>query len=138
MRAAFVVAAQSLPAHSHKFSRHDFTLAQLFACLAVKELLKRSYRGAEEVLRDSPGWLADVGLRRAPDHNTLCRAAGYQGPWGVEVLSEDLRRLPIGDEFRRFSNPERGKSSFHRLPLRNDRLVISRHEEVAAGFECLH
>src|SRR5437764_5308381 len=77
MRAAFVLAAQSLPDYSHRFSRHDFTLAQLFACLAVKELLRRSYRGAEAVLRDSPGWLADVGLRRAPDHSTLCRAADH-------------------------------------------------------------
>src|SRR5204863_10209938 len=39
--------------------------------------LKRSYRGAGAVLRDSPGWLADVGLRRAPDHNTLWRAADF-------------------------------------------------------------
>src|SRR5436190_12560152 len=77
MRAAFVLAAQSLPDYSHKFSRHDFTLAQLFACLAVKELLKRSYRGAEAVLRDSPGWLNEIGLHRAPDHNTLWRAADY-------------------------------------------------------------
>jgi hypothetical protein len=77
MRVAFVLAAQSLPDYSNRFSRHDFTLAQLFACLAVKELLKRSYRGAEAVLRDSPDWLRDIGLRRTPDHNTLCRAADY-------------------------------------------------------------
>jgi sugar phosphate isomerase/epimerase len=30
-----------------------------------------------------------------------CRAAGYEGPWGVEVLSQELRRLPIGEEFER-------------------------------------
>jgi sugar phosphate isomerase/epimerase len=30
-----------------------------------------------------------------------CRAAGYQGPWGVEVLSAELRKLPIGEEFER-------------------------------------
>ena len=77
MRAAYHLAVQSLPSHSHKFSRRDFTLPQLFACLVVKEHLKRSYRGAEAVLRDSEGWLRDVGLSRAPDHNTLCRAAAF-------------------------------------------------------------
>jgi len=30
-----------------------------------------------------------------------CRAAGYPGPWGVEVLSEELRNLPIEQIFDR-------------------------------------
>jgi hypothetical protein len=77
MRTAYAVAREGLPAYACKWSRHDFTLPQLFACLAAKELLKRSYRGAEAVLRDSPDWLADVGLTRAPDHNTLWRAASF-------------------------------------------------------------
>ena len=77
MRAAYLLASRSLPSHSNKFSRKDFTLPQLFACLVVKEHLRRSYRGAEELLRDCGHWLADVGLRRAPDHNTLCRAAKF-------------------------------------------------------------
>jgi hypothetical protein len=77
MRAAYHLASRSLPEYSCKFSRKDFTLPQLFACLVVKEHLKRSYRGAEAVLRDCPEWLRDVGLSRAPDHNTLCRAAAF-------------------------------------------------------------
>jgi hypothetical protein len=77
MRVAFELARQSLPTYSSKFSRRDFTLPQLFACLAVKEHMKRSYRGAEELLRDCDHWLADVGMARAPDHNTLCRAARF-------------------------------------------------------------
>src|SRR4051812_29644359 len=78
MRAAWHLATQSLPDHTSKFSRRDgFTLPQLFACLAVKELLKRSYRGAEALLRDCEHWCKDIGLPRVPDHNTLCRAANY-------------------------------------------------------------
>src|SRR3954464_15264763 len=77
MRTAYRLARDVLPKYSHKFSRHDFTLPQLFACLVVKEHLKRSYRGAEAVLADSEGWLRDCGMTRAPDHNTLCRAAGF-------------------------------------------------------------
>ena len=65
MRVAHLLASQSLPQHTCKFSRRDFTLPQLFACLAVKELLKRSYRGAEAVLLDCPHWCRDIGLRRS-------------------------------------------------------------------------
>jgi sugar phosphate isomerase/epimerase len=32
-----------------------------------------------------------------------CREAGYPGPWGVEVLSEELRNLPIEQIFDRAS-----------------------------------
>src|SRR5437870_5166418 len=77
MRAAFHLASRSLPKYSSKFSRKDFTLPQLFACLAVKEMLGRSYRGAEDLLNDSDNWLREVGLTHAPDHNTLCRAAKF-------------------------------------------------------------
>jgi hypothetical protein len=77
MRAAHHLASQSLPDYSCKFSRRDFTLPQLFACLVVKEQMRRSYRGAEALLRDCEHWLRDIGLRRAPDHNTLCRAAAF-------------------------------------------------------------
>jgi sugar phosphate isomerase/epimerase len=31
----------------------------------------------------------------------VCRELGYDGPWGVEVLSEELRRLPIDEMFDR-------------------------------------
>src|SRR4029453_7322077 len=75
MLVAHHLASQVLPPYSGKFSRHDFTLAQLFACLCAKELLKRSYRGAEAVLRDAEHWCRAIGMRKVPDHNTLCRAA---------------------------------------------------------------
>src|SRR3954463_11227466 len=77
MRVAHLLASQSLPKHTCKSSRKDFTLPQLFACLTVKEMLKRSYRGAEALLRDCEHWCKDIGLRRVPDHNTLQRAATF-------------------------------------------------------------
>jgi hypothetical protein len=77
MQMAHGLACQCLPSFSSPFSRHDFTLPQLFACLVVKDQLKRSYRGAEALLRDSQSWLDDIGMSRAPDHNTLCRAARF-------------------------------------------------------------
>jgi len=36
-----------------------------------------------------------------PAYVEVCRGLGYPGPWGVEVLSEELRRLPIEEEFQR-------------------------------------
>jgi hypothetical protein len=75
-------------------------LPQLFACLATKELLNRSSRGIEEVLRDNPNWLRDVGLGYTPDHNTLHRAAafllrkrnGYMRRWQVETVNSMVKR----------------------------------------------
>ena len=77
MRVAYALAAQALPDYSSKFSRHDFTLPQLMACLVVKEQMKRSYRGVEALLHDSMHWCRDIGMRRVPDHNTLQRAAAF-------------------------------------------------------------
>jgi hypothetical protein len=75
MLVAHHLASQALSKYSSKFSRRDFTLPQLFACLVVKEQQRRSYRGAEALLRDSPEWCSAIGMRKPPDHNTLCRAA---------------------------------------------------------------
>jgi sugar phosphate isomerase/epimerase len=36
-----------------------------------------------------------------PAYVEVCRDMGYPGPWGVEVLSEELRSLPIEEEFNR-------------------------------------
>jgi len=35
------------------------------------------------------------------DYVASCREVGYEGPWGVEVLSEELRNLPIEQIFER-------------------------------------
>ena len=36
-----------------------------------------------------------------PAYVEACREHGYHGPWGVEVLSEELRNLPMEEIFRR-------------------------------------
>jgi sugar phosphate isomerase/epimerase len=35
------------------------------------------------------------------EYVAACRDQGYEGPWGVEVLSEELRNLPIAEIFDR-------------------------------------
>lgn len=87
MREAHRLASRVWPSYAHPCSRHDFTLPQLFACLVVREMLCLSYRRAEALLRDSPHWLADIGMARPPDHNTLWRA------FGVLVESKEVGRM---------------------------------------------
>ena len=36
-----------------------------------------------------------------PAYVEVCQEIGYGGPWGVEVLSEELRNLPIEQIFER-------------------------------------
>jgi hypothetical protein len=74
MRVAYHLARGALPKYLSKFSRHDFTLPQLFACLVVKEHQRKTYRDVEALLRDAAHWCRDIGMSKVPDHNTLCRA----------------------------------------------------------------
>lgn len=74
MNAAFALAQACIKEHQSKFSRKDFTGPQLFACLVLREHQKKSYRGVVALLKDCPHWCADIGLKKVPDHNTLCRA----------------------------------------------------------------
>lgn len=75
LTAHHVAAAGVLPRYSSKYSRHDFTLPQLFACLVLKEFERKDYRGAEQLLTDWPALGREVGMDVAPDHTTLKRAS---------------------------------------------------------------
>jgi len=72
--AAYALAQATLPLYNSKYSRKDFTQAQLFACLVLREHQKKSYRGLVALLEDCPHWCADIGLTKVPDPWTLCRA----------------------------------------------------------------
>jgi hypothetical protein len=74
LNAAYALATAVLKDHQSKFSRKDFTGPQLFACLVLREHQKKSYRGVVALLKDCPEWCADIGLKKVPNHNTLCRA----------------------------------------------------------------
>ena len=62
--------------YDSRFSRHDFTRPQLFACLVLRESLRLSYRKTEAFLIDVPDWLSKIEMSCVPDHNTLWRAFG--------------------------------------------------------------
>ncbi len=48
----------------------------------------------------------------------VCRELGYDGPWGVEVLSEELRRLPIETIFERAYETTRAQIALARELVR--------------------
>lgn len=72
---AYHVAKDALPQYWNKYSRRDYTLPQLFACLVLKEFERKDYRGAEQLLIDCRDLREAIGLAQAPDHTTLKRAA---------------------------------------------------------------
>jgi hypothetical protein len=76
MRLAHEMAEAYLPAYRNKFSRHDFTLAQLFACLVLREHMKLTYRRLVALLRDSD-WCQRLGMTKVSSIAALCRAFRY-------------------------------------------------------------
>ena len=108
MRRAYTLGNRIFPEYACPSSRQDFTQPQLFACLVLRESLRLSYRKAEAFLRDVPGWLAGIGMPRAPDHTTLWRAfgallAGRRVDKALDLLAadhagaltRDLRAAPL-------------------------------------------
>ena len=49
-RTAYEAGQKALPRYAHKFSRPDFTCAQLFAILALRKFFKTDYRGVTQYL----------------------------------------------------------------------------------------
>lgn len=76
MVVAFRLGNKHLEQYASPFSRKDFALPQLFACLALRQFYNLSYRRTEALLADCRDLRDAVGLARAPDHNTLCDAFG--------------------------------------------------------------
>jgi len=61
--------------YGHRFSRHDFTLAQLFACLVLRKFFRTDYRGIAEILEDWPQLCKDIGFdKKVPHFTTLQKA----------------------------------------------------------------
>ncbi len=122
---AWRVGKSCLPQYASKFSRHDFTLAQLFACLVLRQFYNLSYRKTEALLRDSPSWRRAIGLKKTPDHNTLSDA------FDVVVQAERLGKMldELADAFEKA-----GLLQLDRKPLAIDSTCFeSRH--VSRHFE---
>ncbi len=63
--------------YCYKFSRHNLTLAEFFACLIVRKMIGKAYRRTEDLLRDT-NWCQQSGLTRVPYHATLWRVTRWR------------------------------------------------------------
>jgi hypothetical protein len=73
-REALAVGHAALPRYSSHYSRHDFTQAQLFALLVLKQFLKADYRGLVTLVAEWTDLRRALGLKKVPHFSTLCYA----------------------------------------------------------------
>jgi hypothetical protein len=71
---AFVAGQAGLPVYSSRFSRHDYTQAQLFALLTLKQFFKTDYRGVVTLVAEWTDLRRALGLKKVPHYSTLCYA----------------------------------------------------------------
>ena len=68
------VGDRTLPRYGHRFSRHDFQLSQLFACLVLRKFFRTDYRGIVAILADWPQMREHLRLNKTPHFTTLQKA----------------------------------------------------------------
>lgn len=73
-RQALRAGQAALPAYSSPFSRHDFTQAQLFALLVLRQFLRTDYRGVVTLVAEWSELRRALGLKKVPHYSTLCYA----------------------------------------------------------------
>lgn len=70
-REALRIGRQSLPTYASKFSRQDFTLAQLFAILVLRKFFRTDYRGVVAIVGQWAELQEILGLTKIPNYSTL-------------------------------------------------------------------
>ncbi len=86
-REALEVAREALPVYSARRSRHDFTQAQLFAILALRQFFGTDYRGMVHLLADFSDLRRELKLAKLPHFTTLQKAEQRLVKKGVLTLS---------------------------------------------------
>lgn len=91
------VAGQAFPRYAHKFSPHRFTLAQLAACVLLKEYRQLDWRGIQALLELSPPLRRCLKLKSVPDYSTLWRFARrwLDARQLGQLLAQLVRRLDL-------------------------------------------
>ncbi len=73
-REALAAGQRALPPQSCRYSRKDYTQAQLFAILALKQFFRTDYRGIARLLAEFAELRQALGLSKVPHYSTLCYA----------------------------------------------------------------
>ena len=73
-RVALAVGEASLPRYASRFSRKDYTQAQLFSILALKQFFRVDYRDIVSILADFSDLRGLLALDKLPHFTTLQKA----------------------------------------------------------------
>lgn len=71
---ALTVGEEALPRYAARISRHDYTQAQLFALLVLRQFLKTDYRGVVALAAEWGELRRAFRLAQVPHYSTLCCA----------------------------------------------------------------
>jgi hypothetical protein len=71
---ALAVGQASLPEYGSRFSRKDYTQAQLFAVLVMKQFFRTDDRGIVQILKEFVALRDVIGLKKLPHPTTLWHA----------------------------------------------------------------
>ncbi len=71
---ALKTAQEALPQYSDLRSRHDFTQAQIFAILVLRQFFKTDYRGIVRILQEHQSIKDALKLNKLPHYTTLQKA----------------------------------------------------------------
>ena len=129
-RAAYFAGQKALPRYAHKYSRRDFTCAQLFAVLVLRKFFKLDYRGTIAYLAE---WSE---LREALDfHDKLPNFTTPQKA-SATLLKDPLLRKLLTQTLEQAYNPHR------KLGVDDDDMSyimrIDRSAADSTGFESGH
>lgn len=97
-RTALAFGEAALPRYHAPRSRHDFTQAQLFALLTVRQMLRVDYRGLVTLVAEWGELRRALKLRKVPHYSTLCYAAH-------RLLADAEKGGPSPRSSRRSSRP---------------------------------
>jgi len=134
-RLAYQLAQRCFPAYAHKYSPHKFTLAQLAACVLLKEYQHLDWRGIQALLELSPPLCQALKLKAVPDYSTLWRfarrwLAAQQVGQLLDQLAHQLSCPPVAVAVDSTGlDPQSGQSLFSSTPAAATRTKALRQIE---------
>jgi hypothetical protein len=72
---ALAAGRAALPEYGSRFSRRDYTQAQLFALLVLRQFLRTDYRGVVTLVAEWAELRRALGLSKVPHYSTLAHAS---------------------------------------------------------------
>ena len=82
-KAAYEMGQKALPRYAHKFSRRDYTCAQLFAILVLRKFFKTDYRGVIQYLCEWKELRNALDLHDKVPHFTTPQKAAA---WSIRII----------------------------------------------------